>query len=697
MKQQLCLFDFMDDNKIKGTTIKTLKYIDLFCGAGGFSLGFDKAGFQNIFSIEIEENFCKTYNANFPTHTLISKDISEVTNDDIKKLIYPHKIDVIIGGPPCQGFSIAGNIGRKFIDDPRNKLFKEFVRVVSVVKPKYFVMENVARLYTHNNHKTKKEIISDFNKLGYTVKCTILNSADYGVPQIRKRVIFIGSLINDNILFPKPSVDRYRTVKEALSNLPSLNSGDQSTVLNHNAMNHTKQMLEKMKFVKDGGDRSDMPLSLRPKTGDIRKYIRYDSNKPSITITGDMRKVFHYSQNRALTVRELARLQTFPDDFEFKGSSISAQQQVGNAVPPLMAEAIAKSIKVMIKQDEKSNILFDNKYPKVNYIGNKEKLAKWICDYFPDDANSIFDAFSGGSSIGYEAKKRGYKVISNDILKINYYLAQSLIENNYETLTQNDIDIIFTGELKKGFMYKNYSEVFFFANECMELDLYRENIEKLSSDYKKAIAFTLIRRAMVRKMPYSRFNLNWDKIKQLRDEEYSYKKYKRKRAYHNESFKSHFLKNLLDYNNAIFNNQQNNKAYNDDIFNLLDKIKTDIIYLDPPYTGTMNNYFGFYGLIDEYINQKKLNPFNNNFIDKKSSLQLFDKLFSNLGNFKYWFLSYNNNSYPSKDELIKIISQYSNDIEIIEKPHIYKVTGKEKKSKNTEYLFIIKNMNFKGY
>ena len=692
--QQLNLFNFNNSKNLKGITIKTLKYIDLFCGAGGFSLGFDKSGFQNIFSVDIEEDFCKTYKTNFPTHTLIQKDISQITKEEIIELTGSHEVDVIIGGPPCQGFSIAGNIGRKFIDDPRNRLFKEFVRVVSIVKPKYFVMENVARLYTHNTHKTKEEIIKDFNKLGYEVKCSILNSADYGVPQIRKRVIFIGSRISNNISFPKVTHTTYKTVKECLYDLPSLKSGEESSILNHKAMNHTEQMLQKMSFIEDGGDRTDIPIDLRPKSGDIRKYIKYNSNKPSITITGDMRKVFHYSQNRALTVRELARLQTFPDSFEFKGSSISAQQQVGNAVPPLMAEAIAKNILNMIKEDNKSKILFDYKYPKVNYIGNKEKLVNWICDYFPKDVKSIFDAFSGGGSVGYEAKRRGYKIISNDILKINYYLAKSLIANNNDTLTEKDIKIIFEGKPKKGFMYKNYSEVFFFPEECMELDLYRENIENLSSEYKKSIAFTLIRRAMIRKMPYSRFNLNWEKIKQLRDEEYSYAKYKRKRAYHNESFKSHFLKNLIDYNNAIFDNKQNNEVYNDDIFNLLGKTEADLIYLDPPYTGTMNNYFGFYGLIDEYIHSKKLKPFENNFIDKKSSLELFDKLFANLGNFKYWFLSYNNNSYPSKDELINIINKYSNDIQVIEKPHDYKVTGKAKKTKNTEYLFIIKNTNF---
>jgi DNA (cytosine-5)-methyltransferase 1 len=141
-----------------------LNYIDLFSGAGGMSLGFDQAGFNNIFSIDIEPNFCETYKANFPTHQLIQKDIASLSDEEIKLLVQKNSVDVIIGGPPCQGFSMAGNIGRKFIDDDRNQLFKEFARVVKIVQPKYFVMENVARLFTHNKGATKKEIIELFEK-----------------------------------------------------------------------------------------------------------------------------------------------------------------------------------------------------------------------------------------------------------------------------------------------------------------------------------------------------------------------------------------------------------------------------------------------------------------------------------------------------------------------------------------------------
>lgn len=328
-----------------------LTYIDLFSGAGGLSLGFEQAGFQQLLSVEMEPDYCQTYRANFSHHQLLQKDLTTLTEQDLINCLNGQSVDLVIGGPPCQGFSMAGKIGRTFTDDPRNHLFKEFVRIVKIVRPCFFVMENVARLYTHNSGKTRTEIIQAFQNIGYSVECKVLNAADFGVPQIRSRVIFIGRRDKGKISFPEPFQISHQTVGSAIGHFPKLAAGESNPhVANHEAMNHSAQMLEKMAFVKNGGNRNDIPEPLRPKTGDIRKYIRYNSNKPAVCITGDMRKVFHYEQNRALTVRELAALQSFPDNFIFCGSKI-AQQQVGNAVPPLLAKAIAESILKMSENE----------------------------------------------------------------------------------------------------------------------------------------------------------------------------------------------------------------------------------------------------------------------------------------------------------------------------------------------------------
>ena len=328
----------------------TITYVDLFAGVGGLSLGFEKESFENLFSIDFDRDTCKTYRRNFPDNTLLEKDIKDLTKKEILDLAEDMEVDVIVGGTPCQGFSMAGGIGRKFIDDPRNHLFREFARVVEILSPKFFVIENVARVFNHNKGKTREEILGLFDDLGYRTNCKVLNSADYGVPQIRSRIFFIGNRLGLANEFPKKTVEKHKTVGEVIAKLPRLESGDSSRIPNHVAMNHSEQMLEKMSYVSNGGSRADIPSDIRPKSGDVRKYIRYDSDKPSVCITGDMRKVFHYDQNRALTVRELARIQTFPDDFVFDGTRISQQMQVGNAVPPVLAQALAKTVKNQLEK-----------------------------------------------------------------------------------------------------------------------------------------------------------------------------------------------------------------------------------------------------------------------------------------------------------------------------------------------------------
>jgi len=333
----------------------------------------------------------------------------------------------------------------------------------------------------------------------------------------------------------------------------------------------------------------------------------------------------------------------------------------------------------------------DKIYPTVNFIGNKQKITNWMFDFVPSDVEVFLDGFSGGASVSYEAKKRNFEVVSNDVLKINYLISKALVENNKHKLSEKDIEIIFKGKPISGYMHKNYSNKNFFPEECMELDLYRKNIDKLSNNYKKAMALALMRRSMIRKMPYSRFNIKWEKVKQLRDEEYSYKHYKRRRAYHNESFKKHFLSHVDEYNFSIFDNRKNNKAHNKDIFSFINKVEADLIYLDPPYPGTLNRYFEFYGLLDEYVDSKKHVPFTNSFTNKNEALKLFDKLFKLSGDKKYMILSTGNKSYPDVLILKKLAEEYFKKVSIHEKKHVYKITGKENKEANKEVLVIGKN------
>ena len=667
------------------------KVISLFSGAGGMDLGFIKAGFKICLANDFDSNAVETYRYNIGEH-IIEKNIKNLFVEE-KEIKEYSDIDVVIGGPPCQGFSIAGKIGRTFKDDERNGLYREFVRIVSKIKPKYIVMENVAKLYTHNRGKTREEIVKDFSDIGYEVKVQILNSANYGTPQMRRRVFFIGKRINieGEIKFPLSilTAEKYVNIEEAIGHFPKLYSGESSReYFNHESMNHTKQMLEKMSYVKDGCGRECIPKKFGVLKGDVRKYIRYNSLESSFCITGDMRKVFHYEQNRALTVRELAAIQDFPEDFKFIGTKSSQQQQVGNAVPVKLAFAVASCIKEMLNE----NKTVVKKFPKINYIGNKEKISEWIINFIPKDVKSIIDGFSGGASLSYKLKEKGYKVFSNDILKINFLLAQALIENDIIKIDEKDVEIIFSGIPFRGFISKNYNERYYFEEECMQLDLYRENIEKIKNKYKKAVCLILLRRAMIRKMPYSRFNIKWNKIKELRDEEYSYKKYGRKRAYHNQSFKEHFIENMNDYNDAIFQGEEKCFSYNEDIFTLLDKkIEADLIYLDPPYAGTLNDYYNFYGFIDTYINKENILEFENDFGNKKEITSLLEKLFFKCSNYRYCFLSYNEKAYPSKEILLKLLQKYFKKVKVEEKEHIYKITGKINKNLNKELLFICQN------
>ena len=337
--------------------------IDLFCGCGGLSFGFERAGFNILLGIDNDAKALETFELNHKGSKSICGDITTVSyENDIKPLIGNKTIDVIIGGPPCQGMSLSGP--RKF-DDPRNKLYLSYIRLVNEIKPKMFVIENVPGLVGLFGGQIKDSIIEKFTEMGYDIQYQILCASDYGVPQSRKRVVFVGSRIGD---FSYPSMDsNVITCSMALSDLPPLVDElgedvmdyfreptndyqrlmrlNSKKVRNHIAAKHSDKVKGIIALVPDGGNYKDLPEEFIHTRNFHVAWTRFASNKPAPTIDTGHRHHFHYKYNRVPTVRECARLQSFPDDFIFLGNKTQQFRQVGNAVPPIMAEKIAKQVK----------------------------------------------------------------------------------------------------------------------------------------------------------------------------------------------------------------------------------------------------------------------------------------------------------------------------------------------------------------
>lgn len=347
------ILSYIDDEP-KGNGI-----IDLFCGCGGLSKGFELAGFEVKAAIDMWDDAIKTFNHNHKNSVGQCVDIHNWTEeylDDLKK----SGVVGIIGGPPCQGYS---TVGTRDVNDPRNHLYKEYCRIVETIMPEFFVIENVKGLTTLSGGAFKDDIIERFSELGYKVQYKILNAADYGIPQNRYRVFFVGTR-NSNFEFPTP-LNYKVTTKEAIGDLPKIVGAEKITeyrneaitdyqklmrgscevLNNHEGTAHSEQTKEIISMIKDGGSIKDLPKEY----WEVRKYNkafeRMNSNGQSNTVDTGHRNYFHYSENRIPSVRENARLQSFPDDFEILGSKTSQYKQVGNAVPPLLAYAVAKKIK----------------------------------------------------------------------------------------------------------------------------------------------------------------------------------------------------------------------------------------------------------------------------------------------------------------------------------------------------------------
>ena len=344
----------------------SLNVIDLFCGCGGLSYGFEKAGYHVLLGIDNDKKALETFELNHKDSKSICGDITQITyENDIKPLMAGKTIDVIIGGPPCQGMSLSGP--RKF-DDPRNKLYLSYIRLVEEIQPKAFVIENVPGLVGLFGGQIKDNIIQKFTELGYDIQYKILCASDYRVPQNRKRVVFVG-IRQGHFEYPPINEDKV-SCQMALSDLPALEDElgceeaeyimepqneyqklmrqNSNIVKNHVAADHSDKVKKIISLVPDGGNYKNLPEEYRNSRNFHVAWTRFASDKPAPTIDTGHRHHFHYKYNRVPTVRECARLQSFPDDFIFLGNKTQQFRQVGNAVPPLMAECIAKQLKKVL-------------------------------------------------------------------------------------------------------------------------------------------------------------------------------------------------------------------------------------------------------------------------------------------------------------------------------------------------------------
>ncbi|HHF3795811.1 TPA: DNA cytosine methyltransferase [Haemophilus influenzae] len=339
----------------------SLTVLDLFCGCGGLSLGFQQAGFNVKLGIDAWEDAIKTFNFTHKSAKGIVADLFSISPQEISKTTGLDTVDIIIGGPPCQGFSIAG---KRMIDDERNQLYKSFVEFVSFYRPKAFLMENVPNIMSMGKGVIKEQITQDFEKLGYHISSKILMASDFGVPQNRRRAFFIGFKENCNFEFPTPFTNQAVTSFDAISDLPdySVSDGEKYPIdiqseyqnfmrenslglYNHQITQHNEKTVSIISLVPDGGNYKDLPEEFRTTRNVNIAWTRLNSQKPSFTIDTGHRHHFHYKFNRVPTVRESARIQSFPDNFIFLGTKTSQYKQVGNAVPPMLAKILAIQIK----------------------------------------------------------------------------------------------------------------------------------------------------------------------------------------------------------------------------------------------------------------------------------------------------------------------------------------------------------------
>ena len=385
--------------------------IDLFAGAGGLSCGLEQAGFHPVLANELVEQFAHTYQVNHAHTKVIIGDVRNVDEKEIGKLVAEHgEIDLIAGGPPCQGFSVNAPI--RSLDDPRNQLFKEYLRIVAEVRPKAVLIENVPGIVSLGKGTVVEQIYKSLNAMGYVVKHRILFAGHYGIPQLRFRTIFLAMRDHTNdIIFPQPeyyatAVANFQQSKElcytltpleeallkpktsvwnAISDLPTLADGEKESfytydcdpqsdyqrelregsecITSHYCSRLSAINKERLKHIPIGGSWRDIPFDLLPaglqrarRSDHTKRYGRLDPNELCSTVLTKCDphwgSFFHPNQTRTISVREAARIQSFPDKYQFTGTMTQQYEQVGNAVPPLLAKAVGTSIQEMLWRNE---------------------------------------------------------------------------------------------------------------------------------------------------------------------------------------------------------------------------------------------------------------------------------------------------------------------------------------------------------
>lgn len=388
-----------------------MNFLDLFCGAGGLSCGLEMAGLNCLLGIDHVETAIETFRKNHEHSEAIVGDIRQIRTEQVKEIICNKKVDLICGGPPCQGFSTVGTNNSK---DSRNSLFLEFVRMVRDFEPEYIIMENVTGLLSRRNQDTLVSIIKCFNELGYAIDVRVLSAHNYGVPEKRRRTIFLGNKHGIENIYPCPVFDETgdcqpRTVGWAFENLIYTSEGN---CFNHEIAtaqipNETEKA--RISHIPEGGGvryQKDEVAYLPERLwlgvdwdtiseNRLRETTlqRLDRNKPSPTINTSRTVYYHPTEDRYLTAREAAAIQSFPLDFQFCGSLTQQWRQIGNAVPPLLGRAIGQAVLELDETKENRR--------KVSGEIDISKIRKHAFNYNKDiskmaETGTLFDLIPAG-------------------------------------------------------------------------------------------------------------------------------------------------------------------------------------------------------------------------------------------------------------------------------------------------------------